>query len=132
MNVRLLGSCDLMAFVATTDAARARRFYGDVLGLPLVADEPYALVFDAHGTSLRVARVDTLLPAPHTVLGWVVPELTAAVIALARRGVVFERYAGLDQDERGICTFQGGGRVAWFKDPDGNTLSLTERESVGP
>jgi catechol 2,3-dioxygenase-like lactoylglutathione lyase family enzyme len=132
MNVRLLASCDLMAFVATTDAGRARQFYADVLGLRLVADEPFALVFDAHGTSLRVARVDTLAPAAHTVLGWVVPDLPAAVTALAKRGVIFELYPGLDQDERGICTFPGAGRVAWFKDPDGNTLSLTERDSAEP
>ena len=77
----------VIAFVATRDAARARAFYQDVLGLPLVADEPYALVFDAHGTMLRVARVDELTPARHTVLGWRVPDIVDAVTALRERGV---------------------------------------------
>jgi len=122
----VLGSCDVVAFVATRDSDRAREFYEGVLGLPLVADEPFALVFDAHGTTLRVQKVQELAPARQTVLGWLVPDIAAAVRQLSARGVAFERYPGLTQDDLGVCTFPGGGRVAWFKDPDGNTLSLTE------
>jgi catechol 2,3-dioxygenase-like lactoylglutathione lyase family enzyme len=122
----VLGSRAVVAFVATRDPERARRFYEGVLGLRLVADEPFALVFDAHGTTLRVQKVQELAPARHTVLGWLVPDIAAAVGGLAAGGVAFERFPGLPQDDLGVCAFPGGGRVAWFKDPDGNTLSLTE------
>jgi catechol 2,3-dioxygenase-like lactoylglutathione lyase family enzyme len=122
----VLGSSDVVAFVATTNADRAREFYGGVLGLRLLADEPFALVFDAHGTTLRVQKLPELAPARHTVLGWLVPDVAAAIRQLSAKGVAFERYPGLPQDELGIATFPGGSRVAWFKDPDGNTLSLTE------
>jgi catechol 2,3-dioxygenase-like lactoylglutathione lyase family enzyme len=126
----MLANCDIVAFVATTDAARARAFYEGVLGLRLVDDEPFALVFEAHGTMLRVQKLQELAPPRHTVLGWRVHDIAAAVDALARAGVTFERFPGLPQDDRGVCTFPGGGRVAWFKDPDGNTLSLTQMEST--
>lgn len=85
-----------------------------MLGLRLVADEPFAFVFDANGTTLRVQTVQELAPARHTVLGWLVPDIVA-----------FERFPGLGQDERGVCAFPAA-RVAWFRDPDGNTLSLTQ------
>jgi catechol 2,3-dioxygenase-like lactoylglutathione lyase family enzyme len=126
----VLAGRDVVAFVATRDATRSRAFYEGVLGLRLVADEPFALVFDAHGTTLRVTKVQELAPARHSVLGWLVPDIAAAVDQLAERGVAFERYPGLPQDDRGVCTFPGGGSVAWFKDPDGNTLSLTQMESA--
>jgi catechol 2,3-dioxygenase-like lactoylglutathione lyase family enzyme len=115
-----------VAFVATTGPARARAFYEDVLGLAFVADEGFALVFEVAGTMLRVTRVEALEPQPFTVLGWRVDNAAAAVRALVERGVGFERYPGLEQDELAIWTSPGGARVAWFKDPDGNTLSLTE------
>ena len=122
----MLGDRDVVAFVATRDPVQARAFYEGALGLRLVADEPFALVFDAHGTTLRVQKVPELAPARHTVLGWLVPDIAAAVGALAAKGIAFERYPGLTQDGLGVCTFPGGSRVAWCKDPDGNTLSLTE------
>jgi catechol 2,3-dioxygenase-like lactoylglutathione lyase family enzyme len=121
-----LSSLDVMAFVATKEPAQARQFYEGVLGLRLVADEQFALVFDANGTMLRVAKVQELTPARHTVLGWVVPDIAGAITELGRKGVTFERYRGLKQDELGICTFPNGAKVAWFKDTDGNTLSLTQ------
>ena len=101
----MLGSRDVMAFVATTQPARAKEFYKSALGLRFLADEPFALVFDANGTTLRISKVPELAPARHTVLGWTVPDVVAAVAALAGKGVTFERYPGLPQDERGICTF---------------------------
>ena len=122
----MLGSRAVVAFVATRDPGRARAFYEGVLGLRLVADEPFALVFDAHGTTLRVQKLQELAPARHTVLGWLVPDIAAAVRGLSAAGVAFERFPRLPQDDVGVCSFPGGGRVAWFRDPDGNTLSLTE------
>jgi catechol 2,3-dioxygenase-like lactoylglutathione lyase family enzyme len=122
----MLNDCDIIAFVTTTDPERATRFYRDVLGLRLVADEAHALVFDAHGTMLRIAKGRELFPAKHTVLGWRVPDIRAAVAGLGGRGVVFERYGFLAQDDLGIWAAPGGAKVAWFQDPDGNVLSITE------
>jgi catechol 2,3-dioxygenase-like lactoylglutathione lyase family enzyme len=122
----MLDSADVVAFVGTARAEAARAFYGDVLGLPLVDDGPFALVFDAHGVMLRVTKVAAVDPAPYTVLGWSVPDIRAAVAALGGRGVVFERYPGMQQDELGIWASPGGARIGWFRDPDGNVLSLTQ------
>ena len=121
----MLDACDLVAFVATANPAEARRFYEDTLGLRLVSDEPFALVFEARGTELRVTKVEALTPAPFTVLGWSVPDIRAAMRELAGRGVRFERYPGMEQDADGAWRSPGGGKVAWFKDPDGNVLSLS-------
>ncbi len=121
-----MGEHRLMAFVATTKPDQAKTFYGDALGLRLVADEPFALVFDANGTMLRVSKVESFEPATFTVLGWQVPEVHEAVRKLVSQGVVFQRYPGMLQDDLGIWQSPGGARIAWFQDPDGNTLSLTE------
>ena len=95
------------------------------LGLRLVAQEPTALVFEAGANMLRVSIVKDFQPAPFTVLGWDVDDIQTRVDELADRGVTFERFHGLPQDERGIATFPDQTRVAWFRDPDGNMLSLT-------
>lgn len=117
----------LIAFVATRDPDRAKKFYRDTLGLDLVSEElPFALVFDAHGTMLRVTIVSELKPAGYTVLGWQAPNIVAAARGLQENGVQFERYQGMEQDELGIWTAPGGAKVAWFKDPDGNTLSISQ------
>ena len=120
----MLAAHELVAFVAATDADRARSFYGDVLGLRLVEATPFALVFDAHGTTLRVQLVDDLEPAPFTVLGWKVPDIATTIRELTSRGVTFRRYDFLEQDELGVWMAPGAVPVAWFSDPDGNTLSL--------
>lgn len=122
----MLGEQELMAFVATTHPERARQFYSQVLGLRLVADEPWALVFDAHGAMLRIQKTTELVPAKHTVLGWRVSDIEATLAGLRDKGVRFERYSFLPQDELGIWTTPDGTKVAWFKDPDGNTLSVTQ------
>jgi catechol 2,3-dioxygenase-like lactoylglutathione lyase family enzyme len=123
----VLGAQKIIAFVATRDPARANAFYGDTLGLRLASEElPFALVFDAHGTMLRVTVVQELAPAKHTVLGWQVPDIVAAANALRDAGVKLERYGLMDQDKLGIWTSPSGARIAWFKDPDGNTLSITQ------
>lgn len=121
-----LQGASLIAFVSTADAARAIVFYRDTLGLTLVADEPFAAVFDALGTMLRITKVGQVVAAPYTVLGWRVGDITAVVRVLGARGVSFRRYDGMDQDPLGIWTSPGGAKVAWFQDPDGNVLSLTQ------
>src|SRR5438034_4846791 len=122
----MLGALPIIAFVATANPARAKKFYRQTLGLRLVGEDGFALVFDAGGTMLRVAVVPQVKPAGYTVLGWIVPDIERAVGALRRRGVRFRRYPGMGQDRQGIWTSPSGARVAWFGDPDGNTLSLTE------
>ncbi len=121
----MLSSAEVIAFVATSDPERARHFYSDFLGLRFVADDDFALVFDLNGTMLRVVKLKTVTPAPYTVLGWSVPDIRGAVAAL-RKNIQFERYDGMSQDDLGVWTAPGGAKIAWFKDPDGNTLSLTE------
>ena len=124
---RALASSSLVAFVGVCDPDRAKRFYGDTLGLRLVSEElPFALVFDVQGTMLRVTVVPEVKPAKFTVLGWKVPDIQAAVSSLDKQGVEFQRYAGLQQDGLGIWTSPSGARVAWFHDPDGNILSVTQ------
>ncbi len=122
----MLTTANLRAFVATSDAAKAREFYEKTLGLTFVSDEPYALVFDANGTMLRIQKVKDVAPIPYTALGWQVDDISATITDLTKNGVVFERFPGIPFDELGICTFPNGDKVAWFKDPDGNLLSLDQ------
>lgn len=122
----MLGSCKVVAFVPTLDAQRAKAFYADVLGLRFVSDDGFALVFDAGGTMLRVARVHEFKPLPFTVLGWQVQGIEPMVAALRERGVQFETFGFFEQDALGIWTAPTGDKVAWFKDPDGNTLSVSQ------
>ncbi len=123
----MVASADLIAFVPSTDLDRARAFYEGVLGLRPVEQSAFAVAFDANGTMLRVTAVEHRVAAPYTVLGWAVADIAAAVDALVARGVAFERYDGMEQDGRGVWRSPSGARVAWFRDPDGNTLSLTQR-----
>ena len=120
----MLTASRLVCFVATADADRARAFYRDALGLALVEDNGFSLVFDADGIQLRVQRVEAVAPHPYTALGWEVDDVTAAVRALAVRGVAMARFPGLPLDADAIWNAPDGSRVAWFHDPDGNTLSL--------
>src|SRR5438552_646317 len=112
----LLGTSDLMAFVSTQNSAKAKDFYQNVLGLRFVEDQPFALVFDANGTVLRIAKVEHLNPAPQTVLGWIVHDIAAVVTNLGQKGVICEEYAGLEQDELGIWLSPSGAQIVWFKD----------------
>jgi catechol 2,3-dioxygenase-like lactoylglutathione lyase family enzyme len=122
----MLGSSPVVAFVPSTDLGRSRAFYEDLLGLAVSEVGPYALVLAGGGTTIRLAKVDELVPRPFTVLGWIVTDMKKAVEGLTVRSVEFIRYAGMEQDADGIWTTPGGDRIAWFKDPDGNTLSLTQ------
>ena len=114
-----------MAFIPVRNLNAAQSFYGDVLGLPVREAGPYAVVLDAGGTMLRLAQVDDLQPQPFTIAGWQVPDMGTSIDSLESRGIDCIRYEGMDQDERGIWSTPGGDQVAWFNDPDGNTLSLT-------
>jgi catechol 2,3-dioxygenase-like lactoylglutathione lyase family enzyme len=122
----VLDTAALMAFVATANAARARDFYKQALGLRLLSEDPFALVFEANGVTLRVQKVQQMKPAPYTALGWLVSDIRSAIAELVARRVTFERFDGLTQDDLGIWKSPSGARVAWFKDPDGNLLSLTQ------
>ncbi len=122
----MLNTSKVIGFVATQNSASARKFYEGALGLALISDDPFALVFDTNGTMLRVQKVHELVPAKHTVFGWAVHDIRAEIKELTKRGVRFERFEGLQQDESGVWTAPSGAKVAWFRDPDGNTLSLTQ------
>ena len=113
-------------FTATAQPDEARRFYSEVMGFVLTDDNPFSLEFDAMGTMLRVQKVEAMSAHPFTALGWRVDDIAAAIDELAARGAAFERFEFMEQDERGIWTTPDGARVCWFKDPDGNTLSLTQ------
>lgn len=122
----MLTTSDLIAFASTTDLARARTFYVDVLGLRLVEQNAYACVLDADGTMLRITAVAEVAHPGYTVLGWRVADISESVAELEIRGVVFTRYDGMEQDAQGVWTTPNGDRIAWFRDPDENVLSLTE------
>ena len=114
-----------MGFIPVSHLAKARSFYSDVLGLRVREENPFAVSLDSGDTTIRLTQVEDLQPQNFTIAGWVVPDLHVAIDALVGRGVTFTRYGGMNQDERGIWTTPNGDQVAWFKDPDGNTLSLT-------
>lgn len=119
----------IVTFLLTKNPEACLRFYRDVLGFTFLRDDEFALVFDLHGTMLRISKMPDFTPAQHTVLGWAVEDIGAAVGELVRKGVAFERYPNMGQDGDGIATFPTGDKVAWFKDPDGNVLSLSQHVS---
>ena len=121
-----LGGSNVVAFLATSDSHRARTFYESILGLRLAGDEPFALVFDANGVMIRIQKVETVVPAPYTALGWQVADVASTIQRLAANGVVLERYPWLEQNDLGVWRSPSGARIAWFKDPDGNVLALTQ------
>jgi catechol 2,3-dioxygenase-like lactoylglutathione lyase family enzyme len=121
-----LDRCSIICFAATKQSEQARKFYQDVLDLRLIEDTPVALVFDANGTMLRIQKIQDHRPVQHTVLGWQVGDIRSAVDNLSSKGIRFERYDGLPQDDRAIWQTPDNALVAWFRDPDGNLLSLTQ------
>jgi catechol 2,3-dioxygenase-like lactoylglutathione lyase family enzyme len=130
----MLGSENVVAFVPTTDGEKAKTFYVDVLGLRFVSDDQFALVLNANGTTVRVSKVPGFTPHKFTVLGWEVSDIEQTVRDLTEKGVPFENYGLPGQDDRGIWkaplvdNATAGAKVAWFKDPDGNVLSVTQLE----
>ena len=121
-----LDRCSIICFAATKQSEQARKFYQDVLDLRLIEDTPFALVFDANGTMLRIQKVQDHRPVRHTVLSWQVVDIRSTVDDLSGKGIRFERYDGLPQDDRAIWQTPDNALVAWFRDPDGNVLSLTQ------
>jgi catechol 2,3-dioxygenase-like lactoylglutathione lyase family enzyme len=122
----VLTNNSVVAFIPTEDAARARAFYEEKLGLRFVSDDSFAVVMDCNGTMLRIARVGSFTPHPFTILGWEVEDMDKTAEVMAVNGVKFEVFPGLQQDDAGVWTAPGGARVAWFKDPDGNILSISQ------
>jgi len=122
----MLGSTNIVAFMPITDSDKARAFYEGVLGLRFVKDDGFALVFDANGIMVRAAKMKEVTPAQFTVLGWQVKDIAKVVATMRDKGVHFETFGFFKQDELGIWTAPTGDKVAWFKDPDGNILSVSE------
>ncbi|QNI33904.1 VOC family protein [Alloacidobacterium dinghuense] len=122
----MLGNEKIMAFVGVSDANKARAFYRDTLGLTMLYEDNFALVFDVNGVMLRVTLVGEVRPQPYTVLGWQVNDAVTTARTLSNAGVKIDRYPHVQQDEDGIWTAPGGAKIAWFKDPDGNILSIAQ------
>lgn len=122
----MLNSARLVAFVPIRDSKHSRPFYEGVLGLKFVSDDPFALVMDSNGTTIRLAKAPNFTPAGFTVMGWEVSKIEEELAALQKKGVTFEKFPGLQQEKSGIWNAPGGAKVAWFKDPDGNILSLSQ------
>jgi catechol 2,3-dioxygenase-like lactoylglutathione lyase family enzyme len=122
----MLSSNKIVGFVATKDFAMARNFYEKILGIQFVNQDTFALEFRSGGNIIRISKIDDFTPVPFTVLGWEVEDIRTVVKDLTKRGVSFEKYSFLKQDDLGIWGAPGGARVAWFKDPDGNLLSVSQ------
>jgi catechol 2,3-dioxygenase-like lactoylglutathione lyase family enzyme len=124
----MLGTTDIIAFVPIKDSEKARAFYEGLLGLRFVSDDSFALVLDANGTMVRATKIKEFTPAQFTILGWKVSNIEEAVRALGNKGVKFEIFGFFQQDALGIWTAPSGAKVAWFKDPDGNVLSISQHD----
>ena len=122
----MLGTTNIIAFVPARDSEKARAFYEDVLGLRFIKDDGFALVLDANGIMVRIVKMQQFTPAQFTILGWEVSHIEDAVRGLQKRGIHFEIFGFFKQDELGIWTAPSGDKVAWFKDPDGNILSVSQ------
>jgi catechol 2,3-dioxygenase-like lactoylglutathione lyase family enzyme len=122
----MLASSRMVGFVPTKDSKKARAFYEGKLGFQFVSDDPFALVVKAGETTIRVAKAQNFTPAQYTVLGWAVDDIEKVVTWLRKQGVAFEKYPFIQDQELGIWTAPTGDRVAWFKDPDGNVLSVSQ------
>jgi catechol 2,3-dioxygenase-like lactoylglutathione lyase family enzyme len=122
----MLGSTNIVAFVSTKNSEKARAFYEGLLGLRFVKDDGFAIVLDANGIMVRIAKMQEFTPAQFTVLGWQVSEIETVARALQAKGVHFELFGFFKQDELGIWTAPTGDKVAWFKDPDVNILSISQ------
>ena len=122
----MLADAPRLDFIPISDGDAAIAFYRDKLGLRLLEDTPFAIVFDGPGGQLRLANTPSFTPQPFTVVGWVVEDITARMTELKAHGIAFEFFDGMPQDENGVWTVPDGTKICWFKDPDGNVLSLTQ------
>jgi len=117
-----------IGFVFSADPQTLKPFYADVLGLPLISEDGFAIAFDlGQGAMLRLTNLPSHKPEPHTAFGWTVSDIRATIAALKAKGVAFKTYDGFGQDADGVWTAPDGQTlVAWFPDPEGNLLSLTQ------
>lgn len=122
----MLTHSPLIAFIPTKDTVRARRFYEKLLGLRFLSDDAFAIVMEANGTMVRIVRVDDFTPFPFTILGWQVGDIHKTVADMTGKGVKFMRYPYFEQSVDGVWAAPGGTQIAWFTDPDGNTLSISQ------
>ena len=121
-----LRNANPVSFLATANAPESRAFYETIIGLELIEETDFALVFAVGNSHLRIQKVSQVSPPPYTSMGWLVKDIKNVVASLKERGVVLDFHQGLAQDENGIWTSPSCAKIAWFKDPDGNTLSLTQ------
>jgi hypothetical protein len=124
----MLSNYRIKAFVSTVQPVVAREFYEKKLGLNLLSQDKYGMEFEANEAHIRISVVDKFTPQPFTVLGWDTDDIVSTIRNLTLNGIIFERYNFIEQDENGIWTAPGGTRVAWFKDPDGNLLSVSDKQ----
>lgn len=122
----MLSSSKIVSFIATTDPSNSKNFYESILGLEFVEEREHSIVFNSNGVTLQVQKVQDLTPPMFTALGWEVENIEEEIDQLTGKGITFEQYPFLEQDEKGIWTVPDGTKVALFKDPDGNTLSLSQ------
>jgi catechol 2,3-dioxygenase-like lactoylglutathione lyase family enzyme len=122
----MLADMNMIGFLLTKDYEKARAFYEGTLGFEFVSLDQFALVMQAGKSMIRIVKVPTFTALPSTVLGWQVDDVEKIIDWLVRRGVVFDKYPFVQDKERGIWTAPGGSKIAWFKDPDGNVLSVSE------
>lgn len=122
----MLATSKLQTIVWTSRLTEAEQFYSQVLGLTLRGRSEGALVYDVSGSELRVSPVPHTQPTLHTVLGFAVPDLATVIYALSQRGLKWERFPGMPQDETGVLRTPDGAKVVWFRDPDGNLLSIVQ------
>lgn len=125
----MLSESEVMGFIPTKDATKARAFYEGQLGLRVISDDRFALVIESRGTIIRITKVENFTPFPFTILGWRVKNIEEDVRSLSSRGVAFQRFPGFNQNDLGIWTSPDGTKVGWFKDPDENLLSLSQHLS---
>jgi len=127
MSKTTLSEATTMSFVTSTKPEEAKRFYFETLGLKFLSEDEYGLMFSVGRSSmLRIQKMKEFKPLQSTVFGWLVDDISNAVEELVERGVNFESFGFPSQDSRGVCTFENGDQVAWFKDLDGNTLSISQ------
>ena len=122
----MLDNQNIMAFVATADVTKARPFYEDILGLKVRDADAYGINFGTNSNYLRMSVIPDFKAAPYAVLSWVTEDIYKMITALTAKGVLFDHFPGLGQDKSGVWSAPGGTKVAWFKDPDQNILSLTQ------
>jgi len=124
----MLETTDIVAFVPIRDSGKARAFYEGVLGLRFVSEDAFALVLEANGIMLRATKIKEFTPLQFTILGWKVSNIEESARVLVDKGLKFEISGFFKQDELGIWTAPNGDKVAWFKDPDGNILSISQHQ----